>query len=643
MDQLKTHLAAIKQHSFWAMCLGILGVTVGSWWVSTGKLKEDQTKQLSAIKTAFDGLGTIMGQEKHPNVTVLEGMGELNRAYANEVMKGWQLQYDQQAGVLVWPEGFRQSGFLEFVDKLRPIEAIPVVGSGMVNIKDDLPRQYKEEYRNFMEEELPRLAEIIGAKWMVSSQGDATGAGGAPGLGGGFGAPGGGLGGAGAGFGGGGAGFVPPGGTDLSGNPIVDDSVVLWDPSNQQEILTTHYGFVMRTNLPTTLEVLYAQEDYWVLDNIMQIIRETNKIDDTPAGPVYASARHEAIVKQIDFVRIGRSAMGMAGMVQPIGRSAMGAGGEMGAMSATTPSAGGEGDAAAAATPTDGATAMPGGEGGMGMEQVLARDPAEGRYVDEKYATLPAARLRGALTSTSPEDALLAVAKRMPVRMRLRMDQRKLNVLLAQCGNSKLPVEIRQVRINRDPAPAGGMGGGYGGGMMAGGGYSGEGGGGMTSALGGMSGGMGGGMMGGLSSLGGGGGGMGGMGGGMMGGGMAGGYGGSAGYSGEGGGFGGMTGGRPGMVQGSVTQDAQVDTNVIPVELYGVVYIYNPVNKKQLSPEAPADGAAPPADGSVPADGAAPTADGTVPAAEAAPPVEAEAVTTAPIEQPAAAQPAGGM
>ena len=36
---------------------------------------------------------------------------------------------------------------------------------------------------------------------------------------------------------------------------------------------------------------------------------------------------------------------------------------------------------------------MPGGEGGAGMESML-RDPAEGRYVDEKYATLPASRLR---------------------------------------------------------------------------------------------------------------------------------------------------------------------------------------------------------------------------------------------------------
>ena len=97
----------------------------------------------------------------------------------------------------------------------------------------------------------------------------------------------------------------------------------------------------------------------------------------------------------------------------------------------------------------------------------------------------PAARLRGALTSTTPEDALLAVAKRMPVRIRVAIDQRKLNVLLAQCGNSKLPVEVRQVRINRPPAAVGasGMGGGGYGGGMPGGGEGGGGGGGSEGAV----------------------------------------------------------------------------------------------------------------------------------------------------------------
>jgi len=274
------------------------------------------------------------------------------------------------------------------------------------------------------------------------------------------------------------------------------------------------------------------------------------------------------------------------------------------------------------------------------MEAMLAKDPALNRYVDDKYQPLAPERLRGALKSTTPEDALLAVAKRMPVRIRVVLDQRKLNVLLAQCGNSKLPVEIRQVRINRPPAApgagaggggsyaggeGGGMPGGFGGGGFAGGGFGG----------GGFGGGEGGGMPGGF---GGGGFGGGGFGGGGFGGGapIPGGFGGGMPGGGEGG-FG--QPGRSGMVPGSVTADATVDPNIIHVELYGIVYIYNPANKEQLVAAAPTEGAAPPADGTVPpadvppADGTVPSADGTVPGpVPEAPANEAAATTTPPAE-----------
>src|SRR5205807_8506253 len=125
----------------------------------------------------------------------------------------------------------------------------------------------------------------------------------------------------------------------------------------------------------------------------------------------------------------------------------------------------GEGSAAGPSPAGDtagGGTPAPGGGTGDGMggvEQMLARDPALRRYVDDKFQPLDPARLRGALKSTTPEDALLAVAKRLPVRIRVRIDQRKLNVLLAECGNARLPVEVHQVRINRPAAAPGVMGG----------------------------------------------------------------------------------------------------------------------------------------------------------------------------------------
>jgi hypothetical protein len=187
------------------------------------------------------------------------------------------------------------------------------------------------------------------------------------------------------------------------------------------------------------------------------------------------------------------------------------------------------------------------------------------------------------MESSQPGDAFLVVAKRMPVRMRVQMDVRKLPLFLCECANSNLPVEIRQVRIN---APAGTGGGGMrggGGGMLGGGGgMLGGGGGGMPGmagmtgtpgmagmmgpAGGGGAGGLGAGMAPGMTPGAGGmmGGGM--MGGGMMGGGMPG---------------GGMTGGlgtRSGAAAGGVT-DSPYDA---AVEVYGVIYIYNPVNPERL-------------------------------------------------------------
>ncbi len=209
----------------------------------------------------------------------------------------------------------------------------------------------------------------------------------------------------------------------------------------------------------------------------------------------------------------------------------------------------------ASGSPPGATGAMP-GMGGGESSTALA-DPADGRYVDEQYQPLKATRLRGSLTSRDPNDALLAVAKRMPVRIRFKIDQRRLNRALAECGNSRLPIEVRQVRINR-PAAASSGGGGGGGAAGAGGGFDAP-----AADMPGMA----------------------------MGGGGGTGFGAPPGLGG-GEGMGGMFGGgRPGA--GSVG-DASVDPNLIDVELYGIVYIYNPVNKSQLGlPDAPVTAMAP--------------------------------------------------
>jgi hypothetical protein len=503
-------LAVVKQHSFWILCVGILIVSTASWYMSVSKLDEERNQRKGEIDGVFSKLTSLQtANPVHPNDVTNQGMDALNLNLANAIAEGWRKQYELQEKVLVWPSSFDQE-FHDAVNPLRPIESIGLNYSLDKDIKVGL----RDIYRNYIELELPKLAEIIGAEWKaVSAPGGASDA-------------------FGAGYAEGGAPGSAEGQLGADGRPLVlDTSIVHWKVENQQELLAGHFGFISRTERPTTLEILYAQEDLWVLSALMHIIAKSN------AG---AEARHEAAIKEIDFVRIGRTAMGRAGGVMAVGsRGGVGGGSVEGAMP------GGEGAPAEGANP-DAASpegAMPGGEGIPGAVAGGKIDPAEGRYVDNNYLPLPAARLRGALTSTDPKDAILAVAKRVPVRMRFRMDQRKLNVLLAECGNSSLPVEVRQVRINRDPAAVGS-------GSYSGGGST-------------YGGGEGGAMPGGDSGYAGGGA--------------------EAGYALEG-----MGGGGRSAQRGSITADATVDGNLINVEVYGIVYIYNPVNKAQLGiPDAP--------------------------------------------------------
>ena len=502
MDQLRTFLAAAQRHSFWVMCVVILLLSIGSWWYSTGQLVETREAQKTKIKGVMTGLSNLrQNNPLHPNDATNQGMDALINAYIQEVAEGWERQYERQSEVLVWSDKFGDD-FKAVVNELRPIEKLTYP----TPIQDEIPVSYRRLYRNFVEEELPALTEIIGTEWTASSAAAGTAGTGGMGEGMNYSAP----------------PMMQEGGYPGSGPgnvPIVDPNIVAWPQARQQELFNAHFSFAARVDAPTTLEVLYAQEDIWVLNSLMTIIASTNE---------GAEARHDAAIKQIDFIRMGKNALGFVGQVTPVG----------------TPKA-------AAGMPGTGTETMPGSPGAMptapggypegsgtGMGTGLTGDPAEGRYVDSQFQPLPAAKLREALASTNPQDALLAVAKRMPVRMRFIMDQRKLNRLLTECGNSKLPLEVRQVRVNR---PEG------------------------QSSSGGMAG-----------------------------------YGGSGGY-GESGpaammpmnqgmseyGIPGAGGGARNLIS-----DASIDNNAIPVEIYGMVYIYNPVNKTQLGiveePEATA-------------------------------------------------------
>jgi len=162
----------------------------------------------------------------------------------------------------------------------------------------------------------------------------------------------------------------------------------------------------------------------------------------------------------------------------------------------------------------------------LGGSSAVVVDPAENRYVNVALESITGSALRSALTNNSPNDAALAVAKRVPVMMALNMDQRAVHELIATCGSSPLMVEVHQVRLLPE-SEGGGMG------MLGGDGDS-E----MDMDMGMM-----GGMMGGMEM------GMGGM--------------------------------DSGMGSGVVEEVDETPLDM-SVEIYGIIYIYNPPDPVKL-------------------------------------------------------------
>lgn len=554
MDQLKTFLAALKKYHFWILTGLTAILSIVGYVMARGKLASEYATRESALNGVFSEIQRISGTTStHPNEFSHKQMDQIISVVTDDVRSAWELQYDRQKDIFQWPidalppEEAERTKVLSLLETYRPIElqlAFP--------LKDD-PLDYVSRtiYRDYIKGVFPRLASIIGAEWKAEMREGSAGnamsgyAGGMPGssgggdsddmaMGGDAGkASEGGLGGGMLGGLGGGYGGMMGGGSAAVNSGAKSTAVVEWDSASQQELMDGIVSWYDPKSPPDTLQICYTQEDLWILEGILKIIAATN------AG---ARENFQAAIKEIDFIRFGRTAMGQAGEIKGAGAGAgaasgmpgMGGMGGMGMGGMGGAAAGGAGGGMGSSANPYGQGGAPSMGGGISAAPKVTRDPADNRYVDEKFNPITGNSLRTKMKSKAPGDAYYAVAKRIPVRMRFKkMDQRKLNKFLVECGNAQMILEVRQVRINCDPAPLGGGSG------AAAGGFGGM----MDSArptLGSAAG--------------------------------------SAGLDSDSGaaGYGGMLGGGGGTL---AEAGSAFD---IPVEVYGVIYLYNPVNIEML-------------------------------------------------------------
>ncbi|XZE35273.1 hypothetical protein SH501x_000762 [Pirellulaceae bacterium SH501] len=614
MDKLKKQLAPVIKHQFWILSVLVLVMAAVVFTMTAMSISKEISSRISAIDSKYSEVQNVSGKiSTHPNSASHTEMEKILQVMEKDVEQAWDMQYSLQLDLMKWPdEAFKSKEIANIFRELRPVEKFI---DFPIETLEGAPARVTESdrriYRDYIGPTFQNVSKIIGTEWKAkmeaitpASGGGGYGSGGygMEGGSGGYGSEGsGGLAGGGSygSEGSGGAGYGSEGaygsgyggGVGIPTGPGATD-VVRWTAASQQTLLNQMVPWYSPNATPSILDIYYTQEDIWLLTNIMEIIKKTNG---------EARENFQAVVKEIEFIRFGKHASrdagtimgGSTGMGMGMGSSGgYGAEGESG-LDSGSGFGSGEGSSAEMGYGMEGES---GGEPGMpgmpGMGGGMKLDPADNRYISFAPETFFKPR-KGADVRTSvrenvsPENAVDSVAKRIPIRLRVKMEASKVHRLISECGNAPFMLEVYQVRLNTAAAPesAGGMGG-YGSGGYGSGGPGGGPGSAMGAGVGvGVGSGMG--MEGSGSGYG-------------MEGGSGDGYGGSgyggSGYGGSGYGGGGYGGGGMGMMAGG-----QAENTVIPVEIFGLIYFYNPCNMALLGVEkldvvegdtAPADGSA---------------------------------------------------
>ena len=438
MEKLAPAIAWIKENGFWLANGFLLLLMIGIWYMQTGTLKEQQGENEKKIKTQFDTAQRVMGKKPdditdaavrlHPNRSTQEGMQAELEQVVDSLVAAWELRVETQKKLLVFPE-LGSPKFNEIFGRYNPPEKFPVKYTD--SEIEGLLGLYNDKIKNHM----IKLCGENGVRtnWRKDpenyEQTDAAD----------------------------GSSSGSSGDADGKVFKVEDEDAarfaVLWSDINQKLWYDKLTVFRDRDDHnkasidPTPLQCYMLQQDLWVLEAMFNIIRELN-------GD--SSAIDTSAIKQIDHIGIGRE--GAPGDVElhPVD-------------SRLAPKSDDESD-------TDGGSSRGGSRGGSGggdsqhemlfSEEELSEDPENNDteepsetglppfhnlYVDTKFEPISSEEVLKVVEGAElPESYLeLLIAKRLPVRIGVKMDERKISEFMAACINSPFSFEIQQVRINR--------------------------------------------------------------------------------------------------------------------------------------------------------------------------------------------------
>ncbi len=444
MEQLAPVINWIKTNRFWIGCFvaSVLMIVIYYFAVdSANKVRQQRASEYNGLfkdvanvqATNADGVKEDVAEggevvRAHPNQYTQKGMEERIKEAEKAAIEAWVHQYNRQRGLLIFPEAeIKNDDFMAKVKDFIPAE------KGK-NYPIDTYGELRGIYKDMLNLRMTNLSKIVGTTWMFEEKAEEKSD--DEGDGSGLATP-----------EGGGGDAVPDGGDD--GSLDLNADIVKWNDKNQKlwrQKITDFRGDPLKNdNVPTTYEILLLQEDLWVFESVLKIIAGVNK---------GADANDLADVKEIDHILVGREAyldISKTEIALPNVDPGENELSDELAKSTTKKKDSGFGKIGGAKKRGKGKAGRDGAaKGGAEFDFKVSRDPSHGRYVDNDYYPIIAEDVvKGVLATKLTNYASLTVAKRIPVRVGVVMNEKQIGEFLAACANAELPFEVRQVRINR--------------------------------------------------------------------------------------------------------------------------------------------------------------------------------------------------
>jgi hypothetical protein len=414
MEKIKPVIDWIVRNRFWLSCGAMAMASIVTWFIAWRGLelqREESAKKIKSKKEAIDAVLKVSadtGQEAnpvnaHPNAVTEAEMNKRIEAARAAAMEAWKVRYEQQKDMLVFAK--------ELPDQVRtPLEKHKPMEKPITEELLDITK--RSTFLEFFRERMPELVRsTINATWLYDAKGERLKS----------------------------ESEKDPRGKDpsaaLKESPKQED-LVIWRPENQAlwhskvTKFTGYDGNTEKGDRPTSTQMLALQQDVWILEALLKIIAEVNK------GYI---ANDLAPVKRIDHILVGKDAKTSEPKVSDVSYVVPGGVGAAGVRKSGGRVSDDRKDSEAAADSAKKTLFNP-GEGDS---------PFHGRYVDRTNQQLNRSELDRLYESPALSDrTYLYVAKRVPVRVAVKMDERMIGEFLAVAANSPFTFEVRSIRIN---------------------------------------------------------------------------------------------------------------------------------------------------------------------------------------------------